>query len=276
MILFPNCKINLGLNILHKRTDGYHALETVFYPLPLSDALEVVTMSRQESSPHLPFTMSGLDIEGNPGSNLCLKAYRLLKNDHPTLPWVRMHLHKVIPSGAGLGGGSADAAFTLLLLNKKFNLGLSQQKLIEYALILGSDCPFFVLNKPCFAQGRGEQLEPLDLDLSGFRVIIINPGIHINTSNAFMRIQPGHSGNSLRETIQHPVSQWKEIITNDFEKVIFQQYPILSQIKTNLYEAGAVYASMSGSGSTIFGLFKEQTVIDIKKEPFWFYRELDL
>ncbi len=161
MILFPNCKINLGLKILHKRTDGYHALETVFYPLPLNDALEVVTMSKQEFSPHIPFTMSGLDIEGHPGSNLCLKAYRLLKNDHPALPKVKMHLHKVIPSGAGLGGGSADAAFTLMLLNKKFRLGLTQEKLIEYALMLGSDCPFFIINKPCFAEGRGEQLQPL-------------------------------------------------------------------------------------------------------------------
>jgi 4-diphosphocytidyl-2-C-methyl-D-erythritol kinase len=276
MILFPNCKINLGLNILHKRTDGYHALETVFYPLPLRDALEVVTMPRQESSQHLPFTMSGLDIEGHPGSNLCMKAYRLLKNDHPALPKVRMHLHKVIPTGAGLGGGSADAAFTLLLLNKKFDLNISQQKLIEYALLLGSDCPFFILNQPCFAEGRGEQLQPLALDLSGYRAVIINPGIHINTSNAFMRIQPGEPRHPLKETIMYPVSQWKDTLINDFENVIFEQYPLLGQIKTDLYKAGAVYASMSGSGSTLFGLFKDQPVIKISKQPSWFYREMDL
>ncbi len=276
MILFPNSKINLGLNILHKRIDGYHALETVFYPLPLRDALEVVTMSRQESSQQLPFTMSGLDIDGHPGSNLCLKAYRLLKNDHPAMPRVKMHLHKVIPSGAGLGGGSADAAFTLLLLNKKFKLELSQEKLIEYALLLGSDCPFFIINKPCFAEGRGEELQPLALDLSGYKVVIINPGIHINTSNAFMRIQPGDKVNSLKENILLPVKEWKEIIINDFEKVIFEQYPEVGEIKRDLYNSGAIYASMSGSGSTVFGLFNNEAIIEIKKQPSWFYRELDL
>lgn len=276
MILFPNCKINLGLHILHKRADGYHALETVFYPLPLHDVLEVVTMSRQESSPHLPFSMSGLEIEGHPGSNLCIKAYRLLKNDHPALPKVKMHLHKVIPSGAGLGGGSADAAFTLVLLNKKFNLGISQEKLIEYAGMLGSDCPFFILNKSCFAEGRGEKLQPLALDLSGYRAVVINPGIHVNTSNAFMNIQPEKPANSLKEKILLPVTAWKEKITNDFEKVIFEQHPEVGMIKEALYNAGAIYASMSGSGSTVFGLFEKGAQVQIKKDPSWFYKELDL
>ena len=276
MILFPNCKINLGLHILHKRSDDYHAIETVFYPLPLFDALEVVTMSRQESSLHLPFTMSGLEIEGHPGSNLCIRAYRLLKQDHPGLPRVKMHLHKLIPTGAGLGGGSADAAFTLTLLNKKFKLGLSTEKLLNYALMLGSDCPFFIINQPSFAQGRGEMLEPIPLSLSGYRAVIINPGIHINTSNAFMNIHPEKPGYSLKVQILKPVEEWKEGITNDFEKWAFEQYPELGKIKTDLYKAGAVYASMSGSGSTVFGLFKGKPAIEMEKDPDWFYRELDL
>jgi 4-diphosphocytidyl-2-C-methyl-D-erythritol kinase len=274
MILFPNCKINLGLHILRKRIDGYHELETIFYPIPVHDVLEAVEMPVYHRTASLPFTMSGIDIKGNASSNLCVRAYRLLKRDFPQLPHVMMHLHKTIPSGAGLGGGSADAAFTLKLLNEKFNLGITQAGLIEYALELGSDCPFFIINKPCYATGRGEILEPVELDLSAYKIIIINPGLHVNTSNAFMNIHPAVPSLSLKETIQLPVSKWKELIENDFEHVIFQQHPEIGSIKNELYESGAIYSAMSGSGSTVFGIFEMETQVKLEIPSHYFYREL--
>ena len=184
MVSFPNCKINLGLNIVNKRNDGYHDFETVFFPIHLKDALEIIEKEKFE------FSTSGLPIEGEPEKNLCIKAYQLLKKDFPQLPAVQMHLHKAIPMGAGLGGGSADGAFTLKLLNKKFDLSLSEKQLINYSLQLGSDCPFFILNKPCFATGRGEILEQIDLDLSEYKILIVHPAIHISTAWAFSTIKP--------------------------------------------------------------------------------------
>ena len=187
MIVFPNCKINLGLNVLGKRPDGYHNIETVFYPLPFYDVLEVIQSSNNQQPVEL--FLSGNKIEGKTENNLCVKAYHLLKKDFPQLPPVKIYLHKVIPAGAGLGGGSADGAFTLILLNDKFHLQLSQQQLLNYALQLGSDCPFFIINKPCFAQQRGEILEPIQLNLSAYKLIIINPGIHVNTGWAFTQVE---------------------------------------------------------------------------------------
>ncbi len=260
MVTFPNCKINLGLHITGKRPDGFHELETVFYPVPLNDILEVV------SSTTLQFQSTGIDIPGNPASNLCLKAYHLLKEDFPQLPPVQMHLHKIIPMGAGLGGGSADGAFALQLLNDKYFLGLSPTQLMKYALQLGSDCPFFILNQPCYATGRGEDLTPIKLDLSGYRFVIVHPGIHINTKWAFEQIQPGLPARSIKEIIQLPIQDWKYYLSNDFESPIKQNYPAIEAIKLALYKDGAIYASMSGSGSTVFGIYPTNANIQLNKQ----------
>ncbi|HZH37294.1 MAG TPA: 4-(cytidine 5'-diphospho)-2-C-methyl-D-erythritol kinase [Flavisolibacter sp.] len=256
MVLFPNCKINLGLHILRKREDGFHELQTVFYPITLRDALEVI----QHPSPvtDLEYSGSGLVVDGNPSDNICIKAYHLLKKDFPQLPAVKMHLHKEIPLGAGLGGGSADGAFTLVLLNKMFGLGLPEQQLLRYALALGSDCPFFIKNTPCFATGRGELLDDLEIDLSAYRFVLVNPRIHVNTGWAFSQIRPSAERPSLKEVIRLPVMQWKDRLTNDFEEPVFRQYPEIKNIKETFYRQGAVYAAMTGTGSTVFGIFPEE------------------
>jgi 4-diphosphocytidyl-2-C-methyl-D-erythritol kinase len=254
MIVFPNCKINLGLHILRRRADGFHDLETVFYPLPLTDALEVLSDS------NLQFASSGIPVPGDEQDNLCLKAWRLLKADFPNLPEVKIHLHKHIPIGAGLGGGSADAAFTLQLLNEKFRLGIDAEQLIDYAARLGSDCPFFIRNKPCYATGRGEVLEPLELDLSAYSWLLVYPGIHVNTGWAFGRITPREPKQNLRQSILQPVEEWKKLIYNDFEAPVFSAHPVLGEIKEQLYEAGALYATMSGSGSAVVGIFPKNKI----------------
>lgn len=251
MIVFPNCKINLGLHIIRKRTDGFHDLQTIFYPVFLQDALEVVTS--EETS----FSISGLNID-SPGKNICEKAFDLLKRDYTQLPPVHVHLHKAIPIGAGLGGGSSDGAFMLSLLNKKYNLQLSYQQLIDYALQLGSDCPFFIKNKPCIATGRGEQMQEIDLDLSPYKIVIVNPGIHINTGWAFSILQPNEPQKGLENVIRQPIETWREELKNDFEEPVFAQHPEIKNIKEELYYKGAIYASMSGSGSTVYGLFKKE------------------
>lgn len=254
MVLFPNCKINLGLNIIRKRTDGYHDLETIFYPAKWTDALEII--EAKTPGDEIQFTHSGLDIDVSLQNNLCFKAYQLIKKDFPKLPSLKMHLHKNVSIGAGLGGGSSDGAFTLKLLNQKFNLGLSTEKLLDYAIQLGSDCPFFIINKSCFAQGRGEILEPIDLDLSPYKIFITNPpGVQINTAWAFSKITPSLPAKSIMEIIQQPVDTWRGEIKNDFEEVIFERYPHIRTIKENFYNAGALYSSMSGSGSSVFALF---------------------
>lgn len=260
MVTFPNCKINLGLHITAKRTDGFHDLETIFYPVPLKDILEVVTAT------DLQFSSTGLDIPGNSETNLCLKAYHLLKQDFPDLPSIQMHLHKIIPMGAGLGGGSADGAFTLCLLNNKYSLGLSETELIDYALKLGSDCPFFIINQPCYATGRGEHLTSINLDLSGYRFAIVHPGIHINTKWAFDQIQPGLPLKSIKEIIQLPIQDWKYYLSNDFESPIKQNYPAIEAIKLALYKDGALYASMSGSGSAVYGIYPKNANIQLNKQ----------
>lgn len=257
MIVFPNCKINLGLHIVRKRTDGFHDLETVFYPIPLTDALEVISPGQ------LSFNISGMDVPGKPEENLCLKAWQLLKADYPELPVINFHLLKKIPIGAGLGGGSADAAFMIKLLNRRYQLGLSTEQLLEYAAKLGSDCAFFIYNEPCYATGRGEILTPINLDLSAWQFVLVNPGIHVNTGWAFKQITPGEPMLSLRENIMKPVEEWKALITNDFEAPVFSMHPELGKIKEELYEQGAVYACMSGSGSTMVGLFPKSKKADV-------------
>jgi 4-diphosphocytidyl-2-C-methyl-D-erythritol kinase len=272
MIVFPNCKINLGLNILKKRSDGYHDLETIFYPLKLTDALEVIEQKQVQGD--FPFTSSGLPVPGKPASNLCVKTYRILKKDFPALPAVHIHLHKVIPSGAGLGGGSADAAFTLKALNELLGLSLSTEKLLEYAAELGSDCPFFIINKPCFAQGRGEILKEIRLDLSPFKIVIVNPGIHIDTGRAFMNLHPSSPSRSVLEIISGSPARWKDELSNDFEKVIFPLHREIVDIKDHRYFNGALYASMSGSGSTVFGIFPKDQGLSMTFPAHYFYKEL--
>ena len=292
MINFPNCKINLGLKILRKRSDGYHDLETVFYPLPLYDVLEIITGEEDKGqgtrdkeqgflNNDVQFSISGLTINDAIENNLCIKAYTLLKKDFAQIPSVQMHVHKNIPMGAGLGGGSSDAAFTLKLLNEKFNLNISTEQLIDYAAQLGSDCPFFIINKPCYATGRGEYLQVVDIDLSNYLFVLINPGIHISTAWAFSHVAISDASQqpaSLKTLIQQPVETWKQNIVNDFEEVVCKQYPELKKIKDSLYSAGAVYASMTGSGSCFYGIFpphlnpsisfgNDFKVIHLKKKP---------
>lgn len=256
MVVFPNAKINIGLNILSKREDGFHNLQTIFAPIALKDALEVIEVESDRGA--VDFTSSGLYVPGTSDGNLCVKAYRLLQQDFPALPGLKMHLHKVIPMGAGLGGGSADAAFTLQLINQKFSLNLSSQQLLAYASQLGSDCAFFILNKACYATGRGEVLEPIALDLSAYAIVLLNPGIHISTSLAFSNINIGKNPDDLRLLISKHISTWRESIVNDFEEPVFAAYPEIAQIKATLYEAGALYASMSGSGSSVYGIFSKE------------------
>jgi 4-diphosphocytidyl-2-C-methyl-D-erythritol kinase len=251
MVFFPNCKINLGLRILRRRGDGFHDLETIFYPLPLSDILEVVR------SGDLQCSISGRDIPGDPGGNLVIRAFHLLKLDFPDLPFVHIYLHKQIPVGGGLGGGSADGAFMLRLLNDEFRLGLGPDRLAAYAAQLGSDCPFFIRNLPALGHGRGEKLEPLPLDLSGYSFLLVHPGIHISTARAFSNCSPDDSGPSLETVIAAPVFQWRDTLFNGLETPVFADYPVLREIKTALYERGALYAAMSGSGSCVFGIFEK-------------------
>jgi 4-diphosphocytidyl-2-C-methyl-D-erythritol kinase len=272
LVSFPNCKINLGLNILSKREDGFHDLATVFYPVPITDAVEIVTAPSNASS--INYTNSGIAVDGNIEDNICSKAYHLLKKDFPQLPAITLHLHKSIPMGAGLGGGSADGAFTLQLLNNKFKLNLSNEQLMKYALQLGSDCPFFMINKPCFATSRGEVLKEMAIDLSGYQLIIINPGIHINTAWAFSQITPALPKRSIESIIQQPIASWRSELINDFEIPVFEKHPAIKAIKETLYINGAIYAAMSGSGSSIFGIFEKGHLPAISFPEAYFVRSV--
>ena len=272
MIVFPNCKINIGLRILRKRSDGFHDLETLFYPLGLQDALEILPSPSPENSARL--TVSGLELDPTTEDNICIKAYRLLQKDFPRLPPVVMHLHKVIPAGAGLGGGSADGTFALALLNSMFNLGLEADGLFAYALALGSDCPFFIVNKPSLATGRGEKLHPVALDFSGFQILLVNPGISIPTAWAFSLVRPEMPKYSLAEAISRPIEEWKSAVINDFEGPVCQRHPEIGRIKNLLYEQGAVYASMSGSGSSVFGIFPRDVTPELDLPAHYFVKTL--
>ncbi len=250
MLAFPNCKINLGLYVTNRRDDGYHDLETVFYPLQLKESLEIV--SAKETTLHL----SGIPVAGSKENNLVWKAYKLLKDKFPgKLPELDIYLHKVIPMGAGLGGGSANGAFMLQLLNDYGALGLHKEQLAGLALQLGSDCPFFIYNTPHFASGRGEIMSPIPLDLSQYSIQLVCPDLHVSTAEAFKMIIPDPAPFDLRNLHKLPVEEWKDFISNDFEAPVLKQHPQLAIIKETLYDQGALYASMSGSGSTIFGIF---------------------
>lgn len=255
MLVFPNCKINLGLHVVSKRSDGYHDLETCFYPVAWHDALELIPSDR------LSFRSIGIDIPEDGNQNLCLRAYQLLAAAH-TLPPIEIILQKLIPIGAGLGGGSADAAFMLKALNERYQLALSDEQLEAYALQLGSDCPFFIKNKAVIAKGRGEQFEDITLDLSQYYLLLINPGIHVGTAQAYAGVKPATPAHPLREVLSLPVRSWPDHLVNDFEPSVFVQFPDIGQWKEWMYEQGASYAAMSGSGATVFGLFEQQPAID--------------
>lgn len=270
MILFPNCKINIGLNITEKRPDGYHNIDTVFYPLPWLDAVELVSCPSTSTSDRsdLPVKISctGLPVPGNTNDNICLKAYQLLKKDFPHIPSVAIHLHKCIPTGAGLGGGSSNGAFTLQLINTKYRLNLTRQQLAEYALALGSDCPFFIYNIPCYASGRGEQLTPLPINLSDYSFLIVHPGIHIPTAWAFSKITPVRQEKSLMQIVQQPIATWRNELSNAFELPVFREYPTIEEIKNVLYTNGAFYASLSGSGSAVYGIFPKNKIPALNRD----------
>lgn len=254
MITFPNVKINLGLSITEKRPDGYHNLETVFYPVALEDALEIRTDNAPQTERKFTLRQYGIKIAGNPEENLVVKAYRLLDKEFH-LPPVEIHLYKHIPSGAGLGGGSSDAAFMLKLLNEYYALQLSEDRLETYAAMLGADCAFFIRNRPVFAEGIGNLFSPVGLSLEGYGIMIVKPDVFVSTREAFSNIRPHRPEHPVREVIKRPVGEWKELLVNDFETSVFPLYPVIGEIKEKMYEAGAIYASMSGSGSSVFGLF---------------------
>ncbi len=249
MLTFPTCKINIGLQITEKRADGFHNLLSCFYPAGWSDILELIP---DES---FTFSGSGLPIPGDPAAtNLCVRAYNLLKADFD-LPPVAMHLHKLVPIGAGLGGGSADAAFTLRLLNEQFKLGLSSSDLEHYARRLGSDCAFFIQNRPAYGVEKGDQFENIALDLTGYHLVLVYPNLAISTAEAYAGVRPRQPAVPLRDLLLAPLSDWRHTVHNDFEDSLFPRYPALGDLKAQLYDAGALYASLSGSGSTVYGIF---------------------
>lgn len=252
MICFPNAKINLGLNVVSKRPDGYHNIETIFYPIPVKDALEIVGAGR------FSFTQTGIPVDAPAEKNLVVKALNLLKSRHE-IPELEVHLLKAIPFGAGLGGGSADAAFMLKLVNDYCGLHIPQDDLEGLASSIGADCPFFIRNRPVFASGTGNIFEPVELSLAGYHLCLVKPDVAVSTPEAYSMVTPEVPETSLKEIIGKPVEEWRELMVNDFEKSVFPKHPVIAGIKDTLYEKGAVYASMSGSGSSVFGLFREAT-----------------
>lgn len=254
MLKFPNAKINLGLNVIEKRPDGFHSIESIMCPIGLKDALEFVASTKATEG---SFNNTGLDMGASISDNLIVKAYKLLKL-HFDLPPLKVHLHKVIPIGAGLGGGSSDASFMLKALNEEFKLGLSNDELERFAKQLGSDCAFFIRNLPSLSTGRGEQLSPVQLKLEGYYLVLVNDGVPVGTKWAYSKIQPKVPVTLPRNAVQQEISTWKETLVNDFEEVVFAKFPIVGQIKSRMYELGAVYASMSGSGSAVYGIFENK------------------
>ena len=266
MITFPNAKINLGLDIVERRPDGYHNLETVFFPIPLQDVLEI-NINTEPDAPDCSFVMYNASFDGDSNDNLVVKAYKALAADH-TLPKVKMALHKNIPTGAGLGGGSADAAFALKMLNDMAKLGLSDERLEEYAAKIGADCAFFIKNRPAFAEGIGNILSPTPCNIDGYCIVLVKPEIHISTKEAYSLVVPEYPATRLAEIAGKSVAEWKGLMKNDFERSIFAKHPSMEKIKEELYGMGAVYASMSGSGSAFFGIFKEEQDIEKIKALF--------
>jgi len=249
MVVFPNAKINIGLNIVKKLTHGYHAIESCFYPIPLTDALDII------ESNTLSFTSSGIEIPGNETDNLCLKAYRLVKENH-SIPAVAIHLHKNIPIGAGLGGGSSDGAFMIKLLNDKFGLQMAVEEMVALAENLGSDCPFFIKNEVVFVEGTGNKFSTIDFSLKGKVLVLVMPKIHVSTAQAYSGVIPTTPNADLKHDLETlGLSQFQSVVKNDFEQSVFRQFPALVDVKVGLIKAGAVFVSMSGSGSAVYGIF---------------------
>jgi 4-diphosphocytidyl-2-C-methyl-D-erythritol kinase len=268
MVVFPKAKINLGLRITGKLPDGYHEIETVFYPVNLSDALELVTDSGKSGKD--VFVQTGNKLPGLKEDNIVLKAVARLRKSF-TIPSLRLHLHKKIPAGSGLGGGSSDAASTIRTLNRMFDLSLSTDDMRTISAGIGSDCPFFIECQPAFASGKGDILTPLGNILHGHYIVLVNPGILISTKEAYDRCIPVKPERSLFNLIKNPVSEWKEVIINDFEKTIFSSHPEIKEIKNELYGSGAFYSSMSGSGSTVYGIFPGKPVIPYNLTKYIIY-----
>ncbi|UKJ06409.1 4-(cytidine 5'-diphospho)-2-C-methyl-D-erythritol kinase [Solitalea lacus] len=265
MILFPNAKINIGLNIVEKRNDGFHNIETVFYPVKIHDSLEVIEAGETR------FFAYGTTIPGTADDNICLKAYELLKRDY-NLPSIHIHLLKNIPVGAGLGGGSADAAYMIRLLDQKFELGLQTQQMQQYARQLGSDCAFFIENKPVFAYGKGDEFVSQEIDLDRYFLVLVKPPVHVSTADAYGGCKPAKPASSLQMLLHLPILEWKALVNNDFEATVFPKYPEIAALKKELYDNGALYASMSGSGSSVFGIFKEPILLpQLEKDNKVFY-----
>lgn len=257
MILFPPAKINLGLKVLKKRSDGYHEIVTCMLTIPLTDVLEITPSSE------FIFKQTGIKVDGNQESNLCVKAFRLLQK-HFDVPNAYIHLRKQLPMGAGLGGGSADASYVLRGLNTVFNLGLTDNQLRDFAAELGSDCPFFISDSIQIGRGRGEELSEFELDLSGYYLKIINPDIHVGTKEAYSGIVFSDDSGLIEDILARPVEMWKGRLKNDFETHIFEHHPVIGELKSQLYDEGAIYASMSGSGSTVYGIFEKKPGINTR------------
>lgn len=270
MLSFPNAKINLGLYITQKRPDGYHNLQTVFYPLNWCDALEVIDQGANNKE--FSLSCSGLAVAGALEDNILFKAYALVKQVR-SLPAIQVHLHKNIPMGAGLGGGSSDAAFFLHLLNNKFELKFTLSELADLAVQLGSDCPFFIYNTPKYAEGRGEIFSEFQVDLSPYFILCIYPNIHSSTAAAFKGLSPNFPKHNLKDSLSQNIAQWKELVSNDFETPIFNQYPQLAEIKSDLYAQGALYASLSGSGSALYGIFAQEPATDAFKNYLYYLQK---
>jgi len=267
MVTFPRAKINIGLRITGKRQDGFHNLETLFFPLPLCDALEFVVSGNQDDGDIL--TVTGLETGGNPEDNLVMKAVRRLRENF-SFPYLKMHLHKAIPAGAGLGGGSSDAAFILKGINRCYGLKLDNNQLRSISLELGSDCPFFIDSIPAFAGGRGEILESTDKQLlHNYYIILLNPGININTRESYQNCRPGIPIQSLSRIIENNAPEkWKDLIINDFENYAFERFPIIKDMKEELYRSGAIFSLMSGSGSSVYAIFRNRHVIPEKLKGY--------
>ena len=257
MTVYPIAKINLGLNVVERRPDGYHNLETVFYPVGIRDVLEVKTADTLSLSGYdCDLTLSNIPIEGDVQQNLVVRAYQLLKHDFPQLPPVKATLQKNIPTQAGMGGGSSDCAYMIRLLNDMYSLGLSQEQMMSYAARLGADCAFFILSQPAYAEGIGERLLPIHLDLSGYHIAVVRPNIPVPTREAFSLISPHRPTKNCCTIVQQPIETWRDELINDFEQSVFTLHLEIGAIKEQLYQQGAVYAAMSGSGSAVFGIFR--------------------
>lgn len=275
MIVYPNAKINIGLNVVEKRPDGYHNLETVFYPIGLQDILEIQEIESDVPACGYRLKVTGTVLDGSPEDNLVVRAFKLLKEKYD-LPPVSIGLYKHIPTGAGLGGGSADGAFTVKTLNERFKLGLSVEQMEEFCARLGADCPFFIQNKPVFATGIGNVFHPIELSLKYKQLVLVKPDIFVSTKDAYAKVKVQHPKQQLPELLSQPIETWKDTVVNDFEASVFSKYPEIAAIKDKMYDLGAIYASMSGSGSSVFGIFDDPVENVDEKFSGMFCRQREL